>query len=125
MNARRPRGSLCGQPPLGSMSPSLLPMTHPRDYPVVLDRIGIALEATCDALMTSQSIEVLIDVRADDPALRHVADAISHLRQAVDKLRDAQAQGQTGLGLGFVLPQDRCNPSDNGTTNQSSPRRTA
>ena len=80
---------------------------------------------SCQKKLTGKNLLFDKFLRADDPALRHVADAISHLRQAVDKLRDAQAQGQTGLGLGFVLPQDRCNPSDNGTTNQSSPRRTA
>ena len=99
-------------------------MTHPRDYLPVLDRIGAALEASCDALMTLQSIEVLPRI-ADDPAEANVAEAISRLRQAIDALRDAQAEGQTGLALGFVLTGDRREPSRQDKANQSSPRRTA
>jgi hypothetical protein len=78
-------------------------MTHPRDYLPVLDRIGVALEATCDALMTLQSIDVLPSIEEDNHVEGHVAGAMAHLRQAINELRDAQAQGQTGLALGFVV----------------------
>jgi hypothetical protein len=99
-------------------------MTHPRDYLPVLDRIEAALEATCDALMTLQSIEALPSI-PNDPGRVHVAQAISQLRQAIDELRDAQAEGQTGLALGFVLAGDRREPGHKDPGCHSSPRRTA
>ena len=100
-------------------------MTHPRDYLPVLDRIGVALEATCDALMTLQSIDVLPEMSESGDGEAHVAFAIAHLRHAIDELRDAQAQGQTGLALGFVLARDQRNWNRDGESGQSSPRRTA
>ena len=100
-------------------------MTHPRDYLPVLDRIGVALEATCDALMTLQSIDVLPSMPENGTREGHVARAISHLRHAIDELRDAQARGQTGLALGFVLARDQRSSSGDGGPDQSSPRRTA
>jgi len=100
-------------------------MTHPRDYLPVLDRIGMALEATCDALMTLQSIDVLPSVPDNGNGEGHVARAVSHLRQAIDELRDAQARGQTGLALGFVLARDQRSSSGDDERDQSSPRRTA
>jgi hypothetical protein len=99
-------------------------MTHPRDYLPVLDRIGAALEATCDALITLQSIDVLPGI-ADDPGEVQVAEAIFHLRQAIDQLRDAQAKGQTGLALGFVLAGEKRESDREAPASQSSPRRTA
>lgn len=100
-------------------------MTHPRDYLRVLDRIEVALETTCDALMTLQSIDVLPGISADGNGTGHIARAASHLREAIDELRDAQARGQTGLALGFVLARDQRSSSDDGEPDQSSPRRTA
>lgn len=100
-------------------------MTHPRDHLPVLDRIGVVLEATCDALMALQSIELVPGTAENSPGAEHVAHAISHLRHAVDELREAQAQGQTGLALGFVLARERRNSSGNSLPAQSSPRRTA
>ena len=100
-------------------------MTHPRDSLPVLDCIGAALEATCDAVMTLQSIDVLSNVREDGRVEEHVAEAILHLRHAIDELRDAQTRGQTGLALGFVLARDGQTSSRNGGSSQSSPRRTA
>lgn len=99
-------------------------MTHPRDYLPVLDRLGAALEATCDALITLQSIDVLPGI-ADDPGEVQVAEAIFHLRQAIDQLRDAQAKGQTGLALGFVLAGEKRESDREDPASQSSPRRTA
>jgi hypothetical protein len=100
-------------------------MTHPRDYLPVLDRIGAALEATCDALMALQSIDVLPAMRESEQGDGHVERAVSHLRHAVDELRDAQAQGQTGLAHGFVLARDQRSLMTDGEPDQSSPRRTA
>jgi hypothetical protein len=100
-------------------------MTHPRDHLPVLDRIGVALEATCDALITLQSIDVRPGTSDDGHGETHVAYAIAHLRHAIEELRDAQAQGQTGLALGFVLARDQRNRSADKEPGQSSPRRTA
>jgi hypothetical protein len=100
-------------------------MTHPRDYLPVLDRIGAALEATCDALMALQSIEVLPTMTESEEGEAHVERAVSHLRHAVDELRDAQAHGQTGLALGFVLARDQRSSKNDDEPGQSSPRRTA
>ncbi len=100
-------------------------MTHPRDYLPVLDRIGAALEATCEALMALQSIDVLPSVPESELGDAHVERAVSHLRNAVDELRHAQAQGQTGLALGFVLARDQRSLTLDGEPGQSSPRRTA
>jgi hypothetical protein len=100
-------------------------MTHPRDYLPLLDRIGVALESTCDALITLQSIDVLPDAPRDETGEGHVGEAISHLRRAIEELRDAQARGQTGLALGFVLARDQRNSNGDGQLDQSSPRRTA
>jgi hypothetical protein len=97
-------------------------MTHPRDYLPILDRIGVALEATCDALITLRSIDVLAGAADAAHAHEHVAQAITHLEHAIEELRDAQAHGQTGLTHGFVLARD--GSKDDGT-GQSSPRRTA
>lgn len=103
----------------------MLPVTHPRDYLPLLDRIGTALDATCGALMTLQSIDALSTVGDDKQVQGHVEQAISHLRHAVDELRDAHTQGQTGLALGFVLARDGRSSNRDGGSDQSSPRRTA
>lgn len=100
-------------------------MTHPRDYLPVLDCIGATLEATCDALMTLQSINLLSSVRENGHVEAHVTEAVLHLRHAIDELRDAHTQGQTGLALGFVLARDSKNSGRSSRSGQSSPRRTA
>ena len=100
-------------------------MTQPRDSLPVLDRIGVALDSTCDALITLQSIDVPPDAPRDGDGQGHVARAISHLRRAIDELRDAQAHGQTGVALGFVLAQDQHHSSGDLKPDQSIPRRTA
>lgn len=91
-----------------------MPMTHPREYLPVLDRIGVALDAACDALMTLQAIDVLPGMHEGGPVSRHVDKAISGLRGAIDELRDAQTQGQTGLAMGFVLARDARNSTEDG-----------
>jgi hypothetical protein len=103
----------------------MLPVPHPRDYLPLLDRIEIALDATCDALMTLQSTDALSTIGGDKQVQGHVERAISHLRHTVDELRDAHTQGQTGLSLGFVLARDGRTSNVDGGSDQSSPRRTA
>jgi hypothetical protein len=100
-------------------------MMHPRDYLPRLDRIGVALEASCDALITLQSIDMGPGTDEAPSVEGHVAQAISHLQHAIEELRHAQAQGQTGLALGFVIARDRRSSSTDGQPGQSSPRRTA
>ena len=100
-------------------------MPHRRDYLLVLDRIRVALEATCDALLTLQSIDVLANVPEEVRGDSHIAHAVADLRHAIDELRGAQAHGQSGLALGFVLAQDRPESGSNGRVRQSRPRRTA
>jgi hypothetical protein len=100
-------------------------MTHPRDYLPVLDRIGVALETTCDALMTLQAIDVLPSLPDDGTGETHIARAMEHLRDAVNELRRAQAHGQTGLAMGFVLARDQRSAGAEADADQSSPRRTA
>jgi hypothetical protein len=107
------------------MSRSGFAMTDARDYLPALDRIGEALEATCDALMALQSIDVLPATPENGHGEGHVAQAAAHLRHAIDELRNAQPQGQTGLALGFVLARDQRNSSGDVAPGQSSPRRTA
>jgi hypothetical protein len=80
----------------------------------------MALEATCDALITLQTIDALPSTGAAGHGERHVAQAISHLREAIDELRDAQTEGQTGLAMGFVLAGDRRASGAEGQTGHSS-----
>ena len=100
-------------------------MPHPRDYLPVLDRIGLSLEATCDALVTLQSIDAPSSAPEDVRLAGHVSEAIFHLRHAINELREAQSKGQTGLAMGFVLARDQRGSSSDGGADQSSPRRTA
>lgn len=86
----------------------------------------VALDATCDALMTLQSIDIPPPGMPEKGrAGGHVAKAISHLRDAIDELRDAQVHGQTGLALGFVLGRDERNSNGEREQAQSRPWRTA
>jgi hypothetical protein len=85
-------------------------MTHPRDYLPILDHIETALEASCGALITLQSIDVAAAPNGDGMH-GHIAEAIHSLRHAIDELRAAQSRGASGLALGFVLARGRRNPS--------------
>jgi hypothetical protein len=82
-----------------------LAMHHPRDCLPALDRIEAALEATCAALMTLESMNPgsvdAIGGAAGTEA--HVQLAISRLRDAVEELRLAQSDGSSALAIGFVL----------------------
>ena len=91
------------------MSDSMLPVTHPREYLPVLDRIEMALDAACGALMTLQSIDVLSAVGDCQGVDGHVAQTLWHLRREIDELRDAHTRGHSGLALGFVLARDAGN----------------
>jgi hypothetical protein len=105
-------------------------MAHPRDYLPALDRIEAALEASCGALVTLESINPdALD--GPDPAVMrgHVGDAIKSLRHTIEELRLAQNNGACALAIGFVLKGNgrvpravEPPPSDPG---QSKPRRTA
>jgi hypothetical protein len=99
-------------------------MTHPRDYLPLLDHIEAALEATCAAVMSLESIDILAATADVENVQGHVATAILSLRHAIGELRDAQQRGASGLALGFVLARERRAPGD-GIPGQSRPRRTA
>jgi hypothetical protein len=107
------------------------PMAHPRDYLPALDRIEAALEASCGALVTLESINPDALEGPDNPVgMRgHVGQAIRSLRQTIEELRLAQNNGACALAIGFVLKGNgrvpravEPPPSDPG---QSKPRRTA
>jgi hypothetical protein len=99
-------------------------MGHPRDYLPILDHIEAALEASCGALITLQSID-LSAARDSDGLHGHIADAIFSLRHAIDELRSAQSRGASGLALGFVLARTRRGSGEDSDPDQSRPRRTA
>lgn len=100
-------------------------VTHPREYLPVLDRIEMALDAACGALMTLHSVDLPSAIGDAGRMEAHVAQAISGLQHAIDQLRDAHMQGQTGLALGFVLARNSSNSCGHEGFGQSSPRRTA
>jgi hypothetical protein len=106
-------------------------MPHPRDYLPALDRIEAALEASCGALVTLESIDPDAPDELEDPAgmRAHVGQAIRSLRHTIEELRLAQNNGACALAIGFVLNGNGRAPSgveppptDPG---QSKPRRTA
>jgi hypothetical protein len=99
-------------------------MGHPRDYLPILDRIEAALEASCGALITLQSIDGAA-IRDGDGMHGHIAEAILSLRHAIDELRNAQSRGASGLALGFVLARSRRGSTEGSDPDQSRPRRTA
>ncbi len=106
-------------------------MAHPRDFLPVLDRIEAALEASCGALVTLESINSDAASGSDDRdgTAGHVGLAIRSLRTVIEELRLAQNNGACLLAIGFVLKGNRRVPGaaellplDPG---QSKPRRTA
>jgi hypothetical protein len=103
-------------------------MPHPRDYLPALDRVEAALEASCAALVTLESINPgAADGTSDiDATQRHVGLAISALRDAIEELRLAQSDGSSALAIGFVLKgRDRAPRGSTADSGQSNPRRTA
>jgi hypothetical protein len=104
-----------------------LAMRHPRDYLPNLDRIEGALEASCGALITLQSISDATDELCDADGMHgHVRLAIEALRAAIEELRLAQSNGSSALALGFVLQGNgRAQVDAKAEPGQSKPRRTA
>ena len=82
-------------------------MSHPRDYLPALDGIEAALEASCGALVTLESINTTNADRGEsddrDGVRRHVALAIRSLRSVIEELRLAQNNGECAFAIGFVL----------------------
>lgn len=103
-------------------------MHHPRDFLPALDRIESALEASCGALVTLESLNpgAADGLRDADGMQAHVGLAIESLRGAIEELRLAQSNGSSALAIGFVL-QGNGRPRRGGEAEagQSKPRRTA
>jgi hypothetical protein len=79
-------------------------MTHPRDYLPALDQIEAALEASCGALITLESLSSGATDRAGtDPVPDPLGRAISSLRDVIDALRLVHSDASDALALGFVL----------------------
>jgi hypothetical protein len=76
------------------------------------DKLQTALEASCDALMMLQSMELAADRGDDDDdgddslAHQHVREATESLRCAIVELRQARSQDASVVGLGFVVGAD-------------------
>jgi hypothetical protein len=105
-----------------------LAMHHPRDYLPALDRIEAALEASCGALVTLESIKPgpADDLRGIDGTHGHLRLAIGSLREAIEELRLAQSKGSSALASGFVLEGNGRAPRGvQPDPGQSKPRRTA
>jgi hypothetical protein len=90
-------------------------MTQPNDRTPATDYIQNALEATCDALMTLESIPAAGETSRGGAAAAasdlHVAQAIASLRHAISELRLAHAHEGSALALGFVMrPRSRRRP---------------
>lgn len=103
-------------------------MTHPRDYLPALDRIEAALEASCGALITLESLNCRATGSTDeaDGMQEHIGQATRSLREAIESLRAAQSDGADALALGFVLKLDgSAAPVSWREAGQSNPRRTA
>jgi hypothetical protein len=103
-------------------------MHHPRDYLPALDRIEAALEASCGALVTLESITpgAAKGPKDIDTTQRHLGLAVSALRDAIEELRLAQSNGSSALAIGFVLKGTRRAPRGGKPgCDQSNPRRTA
>jgi hypothetical protein len=103
-------------------------MSHPRDYLPALDRVEAALEASCGALVTLESISprAADGAGGTDTTQRHLGRAISALRDAIEELRLAQSNGSSAPAMGFVLEGSRrAPPGGKRAFGQSSPRRTA
>lgn len=104
-----------------------LAMEHPRDYLPALDRIEAALEASCGALVTLESINSGVADRVSDvdAAQGHVRLAIRALRKVIEELRLAQNNGSSALAIGFVMKGNGRVSSVEFDPGQSKPRRTA
>jgi hypothetical protein len=84
-------------------------MTGPHNSTPDSDQLQSALEASCDALMTLQSMDREATNRRSDgssPWL-HVTEAIESLRSAITELRLARDEEESMVGLGFVVRRAR------------------
>ena len=106
-------------------------MPHPRDYLPALDQIEAALEATCGALVTLESVKSNLPDDSNDPdGMRsHLGLAMASLRHVIEELRLAENNGAYALAIGFVLNgRRRASPRVDAlppNPNQSRPRRMA
>jgi hypothetical protein len=101
-------------------------MTHPRDYLPALDQIEAALEASCGALVTLESLSSgAADPAGANPAQDNLGHAIGSLRDVIDALRLAQCDASDALALGFVLEGSPARNAGGPDPSQTNPRRTA
>jgi hypothetical protein len=90
-----------------------------------LDPVQDALEASCDALMTLESIRAGSAAENRTKQL-HLAQAMASLRHAIAELRLVRPEGESIVGLGFVCePETGSDQHARGDRSQASPRRTA
>src|SRR6478672_7620542 len=87
------------------------------------DYVQNALEATCDALITLESIRAAPAAGDWRPDLQ-VVQAITSLRQAISELRLAHAEDESAVALGFVV-RTKASHEKRSRLGQASPRRTA
>ena len=66
------------------------------------DDVRSALEATCDALMTLESVRATTDDCSWDEE-RHLIEAIGLLRQTIRELRLARGDQESVVARGFVV----------------------
>jgi len=100
-------------------------MSDPDDSRPTPDYVQNALEASCDALMTLESIRTVPAGDGSEPGAQlHVAQAIASLRHAISELRLAHDHDASMVGLGFVVKTVPGRPQ-NRRGRQARPRRTA
>lgn len=103
-------------------------MNESHDTRTVVDFVYSALEATCDALMTLESIhDCTAAMPGSGPSATepHLTQAIASLRHAIAELRLAGSRDTSPIALGFVVRSARERPGDSGNGTQARPRRTA
>jgi hypothetical protein len=88
------------------------------------DYVQNALEATCDALMTLETIRAAPGPRSGSSELQ-VAQAIASLRQAIIELRLARGEEESAVALGFVVRTSPQRRAKRRPVPQARPRRTA
>jgi hypothetical protein len=93
-------------------------------HPQGPDYVQNALEATCDALMTLESIRVAPSDRGWSSELQ-VGQAIASLRQAISELRLAYGDDASMVGLGFVVRTPPQRRDERPRVPHARPRRTA
>jgi len=100
--------------------PGLLMRRESRVGSPAPDHVELALEESCSALVTLESISARGDPAAEPlPVYAYVHQAIESLRRAINELRLSRSQSSSPIALGFVMAPPRRKRS------QSRPRRTA